>query len=306
MTADAQTNASDIPKGNWVDRFLPTPTRPYARLARFDRPIGTWLLLFPCWWSIALAAPGFATGLWLFVLHGLGALLMRGAGCTFNDIVDREFDRQVARTADRPIASGAVSVKKAVAFMFAQMALGLVILLQFNNFAILVGAASLVLVFTYPLMKRITWWPQFFLGLAFNWGALLGYASATGTLDWAPVLLYVAGIFWTLGYDTIYAHQDKEDDVLVGVKSSALRLGESSRVGIGLFYAAAVLLLAAMDRVAGLGFAFELALGAGAIQLAWQVWDCRFDDPNDCLAKFKSNRVFGWLLLAGLIAAGAL
>jgi len=306
MTADAQTNASDIPKGNWVDRFLPPPARPYARLARFDRPIGTWLLLFPCWWSIALAAPGFATGLWLFVLHGLGALLMRGAGCTFNDIVDREFDRQVARTADRPIASGAVSVKKAVAFMFAQMALALVILLQFNNFAILVGAASLILVFTYPLMKRITWWPQFFLGLAFNWGALLGYASATGTLDWAPVLLYVAGIFWTLGYDTIYAHQDKEDDVLVGVKSSALRLGESSRVGIGLFYAAAVLLLAAMDRVAGLGFAFELALGAGAIQLAWQVWDCRFDDPNDCLAKFKSNRLFGWLLLAGLIAAGAL
>ncbi|MCA0452095.1 MAG: 4-hydroxybenzoate octaprenyltransferase [Proteobacteria bacterium] len=306
MTADAQTNASDIPKGNWVDRFLPPPARPYARLARFDRPIGTWLLLFPCWWSIALAAPGFATGLWLFVLHGLGALLMRGAGCTFNDIVDREFDRQVARTADRPIASGAVSVKKAVAFMFAQMALAFVILLQFNLFAIMVGAASLILVFTYPLMKRITWWPQFFLGLAFNWGALLGYASATGTLDWAPVLLYVAGIFWTLGYDTIYAHQDKEDDVLVGVKSSALRLGESSRVGIGLFYAAAVLLLAAMDRVAGLGYAFELALGAGAIQLAWQVWDCRFDDPNDCLAKFKSNRLFGWLLLAGLIAAGAL
>ncbi len=305
MTADAQTNASDIPKGNWVDRFLPAAARPYARLARFDRPIGTWLLLFPCWWSIALAAPGFATGLWLFVLHGLGALLMRGAGCTYNDIVDCDFDRQVARTADRPIASGAVSVKKAVAFMLAQMALAFVILLQFNPFAIMVGAASLILVFTYPLMKRITWWPQFFLGLAFNWGALLGYASATGTLDWAPILLYVAGIFWTLGYDTIYAHQDKEDDVLVGVKSSALRLGESSRAGIGLFYAGAVLLLAAMDRVAGLGLAFELALGAGAIQLAWQVWGCRFDDPNDCLAKFKSNRVFGWLLLAGLIAAGA-
>ena len=305
MNADAQTNASDIPKGNWVDRFLPAFARPYARLARLDRPIGTWLLLFPCWWSIALAAPGFATGLWLFVLHGLGALLMRGAGCTYNDIVDRDFDRQVARTADRPIASGAVSVKKAVAFMFAQMAIAFVILLQFNLFAIMVGVASLILVFTYPLMKRITWWPQFFLGLAFNWGALLGYASATGTLDWAPVLLYVAGIFWTLGYDTIYAHQDKEDDVLVGVKSSALRLGDSSQTGIGLFYAGAVLLLAAMDRVAGLGLAFELALGAGAIQLAWQVWDCRFDDPNDCLAKFKSNRVFGWLLLAGLIAAGA-
>jgi 4-hydroxybenzoate polyprenyltransferase len=305
MAADAQTNASDIPKGNWVDRFLPAGARPYARLARLDRPIGTWLLLFPCWWSIALAAPGLGTGLWLAALHGLGALLMRGAGCTYNDIVDREFDRKVARTADRPIASGQITVKKAVAFMLAQMALGFVILLQFNFFAILVGAASLILVFTYPLMKRITWWPQFFLGLAFNWGALLGYASATGTLDWAPVLLYIAGIFWTLGYDTIYAHQDKEDDMLVGVKSSALRLGESSRTGIALFYAAAALLLAAMDRVAGLGLAYELALGAGAIQLAWQVYDCRFDDPNDCLAKFKSNRAFGWILLAGLIAAAA-
>ncbi|MFN8758456.1 MAG: 4-hydroxybenzoate octaprenyltransferase [Tagaea sp.] len=305
MTEVPQTEASDIPKGNWVDRFLPGPWRPYARLARLDRPIGTWLLLFPCWWSIALAGPGLAQGLWLFALFGLGALLMRGAGCTFNDIVDRDFDARVARTADRPIASGQIRVKQAIVFMIAQMALAFLILIQFPPFAIGVGVASLVLVFTYPLMKRITWWPQFFLGLAFNWGALLGYAAVTGTLDWAPVLLYVAGIFWTLGYDTIYAHQDKEDDALIGVKSSALRLGGKSRGAIWGFYAGTALLLVAMDLVAGLGWPFEVALTLGAVQLAWQAWDCRFDDPSDCLAKFKSNRLFGWLLLAGIVAAGA-
>jgi 4-hydroxybenzoate polyprenyltransferase len=304
MRPAPQTDASDIPKGNWVDRFLPRPARPYARLARLDRPIGTWLLLFPCWWSIALAQPGLAQGAWLFALFGLGALLMRGAGCTFNDIVDREFDARVARTADRPIASGQVSVTRAVAFMLAQMLLAFLILIQFPVFAVAVGAASLVLVFTYPLMKRITWWPQFFLGLAFNWGALLGYAAVRGELGWAPVLLYIAGIFWTLGYDTIYAHQDKEDDALIGVKSSALRLGGASRAAIWGFYAATVAILLAMDLVAELGRFFEIALTLGAVQLAWQAWACRFDDPADCLAKFKSNRVFGWLILAGLVAAG--
>jgi 4-hydroxybenzoate polyprenyltransferase len=299
-----QTDASDIPKGNWVDRFLPAAARPYARLARLDRPIGTWLLLFPCWWSIALAKPELVRGAWLFALFGLGALLMRGAGCTYNDIVDREFDARVVRTADRPVASGQVSVQQAIAFIGAQMALAFLILIQFPVFAVAVGVASLVLVFTYPLMKRITWWPQFFLGLAFNWGALLGYAAVTGELNWPPVLLYVAGIFWTLGYDTIYAHQDKEDDALIGVKSSALRLGGASRPAIFGFYAATVAILLAMDIAAGLGRAFEIALTLGAVQLAWQAWDCRFDDPADCLAKFKSNRVFGWLILAGLLAAG--
>jgi 4-hydroxybenzoate polyprenyltransferase len=230
---------------------------------------------------------------------------MRGAGCTYNDIVDRDFDAAVARTADRPIPSGQVSVKRAVLFMLAQMAIAFLILIQFPPFAIAVGVASLVLVFTYPLMKRITWWPQFFLGLAFNWGALLGYAAVEGTLDWPPVLLYLAGIVWTLGYDTIYAHQDKEDDALIGVKSSALRLGGASRAAIWGFYAATIALLVAMDLVAGLGRWFEVALSLGAIQLAWQAWACRFDDPADCLAKFKSNRLFGWIVLAGLIAAAA-
>jgi 4-hydroxybenzoate polyprenyltransferase len=305
MAEAPQTDASDIPKDGWVDRFLPEPARPYARLARLDRPIGTWLLLFPCWWSIALAKPGLAEGIWLFALFGLGALLMRGAGCAFNDIVDRDFDRRVARTADRPIASGRIGVKQAVAFMLAQMAVAFLILIQFPPFAIAVGVASLVLVFTYPLMKRITWWPQFFLGLAFNWGALLGYAAVKGELDWAPALLYVAGIFWTLGYDTIYAHQDKEDDALIGVKSSALRLGADTRPAIWGFYAATIAVLLAMDLVAELGRWFEIALSLGAIQLAWQAWACRFDDPADCLAKFKSNRVFGWIVLVGLLAAGA-
>jgi len=301
MTDTTQTAASDIPRGGWVDSFLPRALRPFARLSRLDRPIGTWLLLFPCWWSIALARPELAEGARLFVLFALGAIVMRGAGCTYNDIVDRDFDGAVARTADRPIPSGAVSVRGAVVWLVVQLLVGLAILVQLNAFAIGMGVASLVLVFTYPLMKRVTWWPQFFLGLAFNWGALMGYAAVAGRLDAAPVLLYIAGIFWTLGYDTIYAHQDKEDDALIGVKSSALRLGARTGPALWFFYAATVVCLAAMGWQAGLGRTYQALLLAGAIQLAWQVRDVRIDDPADCLAKFKSNRLFGWLLLAGLL-----
>ncbi len=301
MTDTTQTAASDIPRGGWVDSFLPRALRPFARLSRLDRPIGTWLLLFPCWWSIALARPELAEGARLFALFALGAIVMRGAGCTYNDIVDRDFDGAVARTADRPIPSGAVSVRGAVVWLVVQLLVGLAILVQLNAFAIGMGVASLVLVFTYPLMKRVTWWPQFFLGLAFNWGALMGYAAVAGRLDAAPVLLYIAGIFWTLGYDTIYAHQDKEDDALIGVKSSALRLGARTGPALWFFYAATVACLAAMGWQAGLGRTYQALLLAGAIQLAWQVRDVRIDDPADCLAKFKSNRLFGWLLLAGLL-----
>ncbi|MBL8806476.1 MAG: 4-hydroxybenzoate octaprenyltransferase [Rhodospirillales bacterium] len=301
MTDTTQTAASDIPRGGWVDSFLPRALRPFARLSRLDRPIGTWLLLFPCWWSIALARPELAEGARLFVLFALGAIVMRGAGCTYNDIVDRDFDGAVARTADRPIPSGAVSVRGAIVWLVVQLLVGLAILVQLNAFAIGMGVASLVLVFTYPLMKRVTWWPQFFLGLAFNWGALMGYAAVAGRLDAAPVLLYIAGIFWTLGYDTIYAHQDKEDDALIGVKSSALRLGARTGPALWFFYAATVACLAAMGWQAGLGRTYQALLLAGAIQLAWQVRDVRIDDPADCLAKFKSNRLFGWLLLAGLL-----
>jgi 4-hydroxybenzoate polyprenyltransferase len=239
---------------------------------------------------------------WLLALFGLGAIVMRGAGCTYNDIVDRDFDGRVARTADRPIPSGAVSVRQAALFLLAQLVAGLAILLALPWTAIWLGVLSLVLVFTYPLMKRVTWWPQFFLGLAFNWGALMGPAAVTDAVEPASLLLYAAGILWTLGYDTIYAHQDKEDDALVGVKSSARRLGARTRPALYAFYAGTVLLLAITGAVAGLAWPFYGLLAAGAAQLAWQAARVDTDDPQDCLAKFKSNRLFGWLILAGIVA----
>ena len=297
----AGTSASDIPKGGWVDRVLPAPLRPYARLARLDRPIGTWLLLFPCWWGLALGARTWPDPV-LMMLFALGAVVMRGAGCTYNDIVDRDFDARVARTADRPIPSGAVSLRQAIAFLLLELLVGLGILLMLNEAAIALGVLSLALVFTYPLMKRVTWWPQFFLGLAFNWGALMGYAAATGDVAPSAALVYIAGILWTLGYDTIYAHQDKEDDALIGVKSSARRLGERTRPALYLFYGATVLLLGAAFALADLGWPVYLFLAAGAAQLLWQAVTVDLDQPADCLAKFKSNRVFGWLILAGLVA----
>ncbi len=300
------TAFSDIPSGNWVDRVLPAAWRPYARMARFDRPIGTWLLLFPGWWSVAMASDIAAAPwmfLWLMALFGIGAMVMRGAGCTFNDITDRDFDAKVARTANRPIPSGQVSVKQAVVWMVALSLTGCAVLLQFNLFAILVGIASLVLVAIYPFMKRITYWPQFFLGLAFNWGALLGWAAVRGEIAMPAILLYIAGILWTLGYDTIYAHQDKEDDVLIGVKSSALALGEATRPGLYVFYAGAIVFTVWSGWAAGLAWPFYAALAAGVLQLAWQAARIALDDPHDCLAKFKSNRLYGWLLLGGIIAA---
>jgi 4-hydroxybenzoate polyprenyltransferase len=295
------SSSSDIPRGGWVDRLVPAPARPYARLMRLDRPIGTWLLLFPCWWSLALAWNGWRDA-WLFVLFGLGAMVMRGAGCTYNDICDKDFDAQVARTKDRPLPSGEVSVPAAWIFLGLQLLVGFAILLALPLFAVWVGAASLVLVFTYPLMKRITFWPQLFLGFAFNWGALLGWAAIRENLDWPAILLYVGGIFWTLGYDTIYAHQDKRDDPAAGVKSTALRLLFTSRPWIAGFYAATIAFFAAAGLAAGLSWPFLIGLGAGAAQLAWQIWDGDLDDPKDCLAKFRSNRLFGWLVLAGIFA----
>jgi 4-hydroxybenzoate polyprenyltransferase len=284
-----------------VDRLVPAPARPYARLMRLDRPIGTWLLLFPCWWSLALAWRGWGD-LWLFALFGIGAVVMRGAGCTYNDICDKDFDAQVARTADRPLPSGEVSVPRAWIFLGLQLLVGLAILLALPRFAVWVGAASLVLVFTYPLMKRITFWPQLFLGFAFNWGALLGWAAIREDIAWPAVLLYIGGIFWTLGYDTIYAHQDKRDDPAAGVKSTALRLLFVSKPWIVGFYTAAVALFAASGFAAGLSWPLLVGLAAGAAQLAWQVWDVDLDDPKNCLAKFRSNRLFGWLMLAGIFA----
>lgn len=294
------TLLGDIPIGNWIDRVAPLPLRPYLRLMRLDRPIGTWLLLLPGWWSIALAADGWPDPRLLF-LFGVGAIVMRGAGCTFNDIVDRDFDGQVARTAGRPIPSGAVSPSQAVLFLALQLLAGLLILLQFNRTSVLLGAASLLLVFTYPFMKRITYWPQAWLGLTFNWGALLGWATTGRAEALAPVVLYIGGIFWTLGYDTIYAHQDKQDDALIGVRSTALRLGDATPNWLVGFYAVAILLFAVAGWMAGLAWPFYLLLCAAGGQLAWQIRTVNIDDSADCLDKFRSNRTFGWLVMLAIV-----
>ena len=306
--AERAGRASDILADHWALRCAPGPLRPYLRLARIDRPIGTWLLLFPCWWSVSLAASaGYRPpDLRLILLFALGALVMRGAGCTYNDIVDRDIDAKVARTAERPIPSGQVSLPQAAAFLAALLALGLVILLQFNEVAVLLGLASIALVLAYPFMKRVTYWPQAWLGLAFNWGALLGWAAATGGLGVAAFWLYGAGIAWTLGYDTIYAHQDKEDDALAGVKSSALKLGARTKPWLIVFYGMAVAGFGAAGWTAGLSWPFYLGLAGVAVQFAWQVAGLDIDDPAGCLLRFKSNRYAGWLLVAGILAAGAI
>ncbi|MCC6468079.1 MAG: 4-hydroxybenzoate octaprenyltransferase [Alphaproteobacteria bacterium] len=295
------TQASDIPKDGWIDRWSPASARPYLRLARLDRPIGTWLLLIPCWWGVALAGPDWPE-IGLMLLFAIGSVAMRGAGCTFNDIVDRDIDRRVARTADRPVASGQIGVPAAILFMAAQSLVGLAVLLSMNRAAILWGLGSLGLVAIYPFMKRITWWPQFVLGLAFNWGALVGYVAASGRMAPPALLLYAAGIAWTLGYDTIYAHQDKQDDAIVGVKSSARFLADRTRPFLYAAYAATIALLAASGLAAGLGWPFFLLLLAGLVHLFWQASTVDTEDPRDCLAKFRSNRDFGFILLAALVA----
>jgi 4-hydroxybenzoate polyprenyltransferase len=291
---------TDIHVGDWVDRLLPRWAEPYARLARLDRPIGTWLLLFPGWWGIALAGPHWPNW-WLMLLFAIGALVMRGAGCTLNDIADRDYDGQVARTRLRPIPSGRVSVPQAVVFLALQLAIGAAILLSLNRMSILLGVAVLALIATYPYMKRVTYWPQLFLGLNFNWGALIGWTAVTGSLTWSPILLYLGGICWTLGYDTIYAHQDKEDDARIGVKSSALALGDKTRPFLFLFYGAATALWLAAGLADGLNPMFIIGLTLAASQLAWQAVQVDIHDPIDCLSKFRSNRVVGWLMLAGII-----
>jgi len=306
MAAGAETaytgGMTDIRTGDWADRFAPPGLVPYLRLARLDRPIGTWLLLFPGWWAIALAATGWPD--WrLILLFGIGAVVMRGAGCTLNDLIDRDFDAKVARTRTRPLPSGAVTPRQAAFFLVLQLAVGAAILASLDELAILLGFLVLLLVATYPLMKRVTYWPQFFLGLNFNWGALMGWAAVRGTLEAPALLLYLGGIAWTLGYDTIYAHQDKEDDALIGVKSSALALGGRTRPWLFLFYAGAAALWGVSGAALGLAWPFWLGLGAAALQLCWQAAMVDIDDPRDCLAKFRSNRWCGWIMLLGIIAA---
>jgi 4-hydroxybenzoate polyprenyltransferase len=292
---------SDIRSGDWADRHAPAAWRPYIRLARLDRPIGTWLLLFPGWWGIALAAPAWPD--WrLIVAFAVGAVAMRGAGCTFNDIADREFDGRVERTRLRPIPSGAVTVRQALVFMAIELGIGALVLASLSRTAILLGFIVLALIATYPFMKRVTYWPQFFLGLNFNWGALMGWAAARDDLSTPALLLYLGGICWTLGYDTIYAHQDKEDDVLIGVKSAAIALGPRTRPFLFLFFAGAIVLWGAAGWSDGLGAPFLVALALTAVQLSWQAVRVALDDPADCLRKFRSNRIAGWLMLGGIVA----
>lgn len=298
-------SVADAAPGNWVDRYAPAALRPYARLARLDRPIGWWLLLWPCWWSSALAADAAGWRMpdpWHLALFLIGAVAMRGAGCTYNDIVDRDFDAQVARTRSRPIPSGQVSVRSAKIFLVLQALVGLAVLLQFNGPTILWGAASLAVVAAYPFAKRVTDWPQLVLGLAFSWGALVGWTAVFGTIGWPAVLVYAAAILWTIGYDTIYAHQDREDDEIIGVRSTARLFGGFTRTAIAVAYAGAVVLLAAAFALAGVGPAAHVGLVAFAGHLGWQLARLDTADPGRCLALFRSNRLAGWLPFLGLLA----
>ena len=299
MTDNARI--ADAPPANWVDLYAPAFARPYMKLARLDRPIGTWLLLWPCWWSIALAADGMPD-IGMMILFGIGAVVMRGAGCTYNDIVDRDIDGMVERTKLRPIPSGAVSLAQAFIFLGLQLLIGLVILLSLSGTAIALGFASVFLIAIYPWMKRITYWPQIVLGLVFNWGALMGYAAVRDRLDVAPVLLYLGAIFWTIGYDTIYAHQDKDDDALIGVKSSALKLGSDTPKWLWRFYGAMMIGLYAAGIAGDMGAAyFAIVAGAGA-HLAWQIVTLDIDDDARCLRLFRSNRDFGLIVFAAMVA----
>jgi len=294
--------------GNWVDGVAPAWARPYLRLARLDRPIGSWLLLMPCWWSVGLAAVHARSqvNLWHVLLCFVGAFAMRGAGCTWNDIVDRDLDARVERTRSRPIPSGQVTVAAAAAFLALQALVGLAVLLQFNRFTIYVGFASLAVVAIYPFMKRITYWPQIVLGLAFSWGALMGWPATFARLDLPALLLYAGAISWVIGYDTIYAHQDREDDALIGIKSTALLFRERTKPMLALFYALAVALIALAGWSAGAGLLFALGLLAFATHLAWQIARLDVDDPINCLVVFKSNRDAGLILFAGLVLDAAL
>lgn len=314
QTPEITGTVADSVVGNWVDTWAPEFSRPFLRLSRADRPIGTWLLLIPCFWGIGVASlmQGQFTGehLWIAVGCAMGAWLMRGAGCTWNDITDRDFDAQVARTQSRPIPSGQVSVTGAVIWMGIQALVAFLILLTFNWPAIWLGVASLALVAVYPFAKRFTWWPQIFLGLAFNWGALLGWSAVSGSISWAAVLIYVGGIFWTLFYDTIYAHQDTEDDALIGVKSTARLFGDATSKWLKWFIVISVLFF-----VAGLISALvpqvnvlQLVLALGGVwffglHLVWQMGQLDIENPENCLRLFRSNRNAGLIPVLFFAAA---
>jgi 4-hydroxybenzoate polyprenyltransferase len=311
----SEGRVADADRDNWVDRLAPPATRPFLRLSRADRPIGTWLLLIPCWWGLLLAAAADPAGLsrfdlWIALGCALGAFLMRGAGCTWNDLADRGIDARVARTRSRPLPSGQVTPRQAAIWMVAQAGLAFAILVSFPPEAIALGTASLALVAIYPFAKRFTWWPQVFLGLAFNWGVLLAWAAHARDLGPAPLLLYLAGIAWTLFYDTIYAHQDREDDALIGVKSTARLFGAHTRPWLLGFLLAATLLAALAILAAGMPPSARAAALAGtlgfALHLGWQLRRLDIDDGGLCLLLFRSNRDAGLILAAGLLGAAIL
>ncbi|MBB3998131.1 4-hydroxybenzoate octaprenyltransferase [Aureimonas pseudogalii] len=313
-TVDPADRVADAPSDNFVYRVLPRAAWPYAQLARWDRPIGWQLLLWPCLWSAALApqwaAPSAVhTGLpdlWHLVLFLVGAVAMRGAGCTYNDLVDQDIDMQVARTRSRPLPSGRVTSRQAKLFLVAQALVGLFVLVQFNTFAIGLGIASLGVVAVYPFLKRVTDWPQLGLGFAFSWGALMGWAAYWGTLGLAPILLYGGAVLWTIGYDTIYAHQDREDDALVGVRSTARLFGERTKPALTLLYGGALALFALSYLATGWtspgpAWPAYAGLAVGAAQMGWQIRQLRIDDPDECLKLFRSNSLFGWILFLSLV-----
>ena len=310
MSATEDVRPADAEPASWVDTRAPAELRPYLRLVRADRPIGIWLLLWPCWWSLLLGAAQALPQSWwtltltvlpLMVLFAAGAAVMRGAGCTYNDIVDRDIDAKVARTAGRPIASGQIAVTTAWIFLVMLLLIGLTILIQLNTFSIVLGALSLVPIAIYPFMKRITNWPQAFLGLTFNWGALLGWSAVMGGLDVAPVVLFLGCVAWTLGYDTIYAHQDKEDDVLIGVRSTArLFGGDTERWLVGFYLLAWALWLIAGGMV-DLGIGFYAGMVAVGAHLAWQIYRLDINNGANCLTVFKSNRNLGLIVFVSIV-----
>ncbi|PCI33459.1 MAG: 4-hydroxybenzoate octaprenyltransferase [Alphaproteobacteria bacterium] len=302
----------DTVQQGWVNRLSPDFAWPYLQLMRADRPIGTWLLLWPCLWSIALAShwqywePGnwstYLPNIMLLALFAVGAFVMRGAGCVVNDIADRKYDALVERTRGRPLPSGRVSVAQAFVFLGCLCLIGFGVLLQLNEFTIWLGVASLGLVVLYPFMKRFTYWPQIVLGLTFNWGALMGWAAITGGLETPALLIYAGGLFWTLGYDTIYAHQDKEDDALIGVKSTALKLMDNTPRWLVFFYGMMVLLFSGAGYLAGIGPLYYIGLVGISGHCAWQIRSLKMDDSENCLRLFKSNHRLGLILFLSIIA----
>ena len=299
-------NNSDIAKGDWIDKKLPSSVQPYLRLARVDRPIGIWLLAIPCWWGMGLAYnltntfSSWEAGI-LALIFLIGATLMRSAGCTWNDILDRHIDSKVSRTASRPLASGTISVARATIFMFFLLLVSASILLTLNVFTVFLAISSLILVAIYPAMKRITFWPQAFLGITFNWGVLVGFSAIADTLMLSTFTLYAAAFFWTLGYDTIYSHQDKADDALIGVMSTALKFGPTSKAWISGFYISAMICFISTGLLADLGPLYFLVLTVPAGLLTIQLYSVNLDDPKSCLLHFRANTQIGCWILAALV-----